>query len=392
MTRLTRGRLAWLVVIGFVSVASCSTVSFYGQALRGQVEILVNREAVSQVISSPNTTAVRRQALIEVGSILDFAGNTLALPAQGRYMRVAEINRRYVVWNVVAADLLSTEPLARCYPVIGCAAYRGYFTIEGAAREANRLQRRGYDVHVSGIAAYSTLGWFDDPLLSTFLDWRVERLAELLFHELAHVVVYVAGDSAFNEAYASFVGERGVKRWLKERGGDVEAYRLRRQARDRLDNYLIAWRERLRRLYAGDDSEETKTERKRWAMQEIGRCYRRHRVPLGAGRFDGYMEAPFNNARLAQVATYGYWVPAFEALFSAGREDWKIFHADVIALSELPRGERDERMLRLSEEEKAKTRNDHGTEQIECQPFSDHSIDAEATGGKHDQIWSGRDG
>ena len=344
------------------------------------MEILVNREAVTHVISSPNTTAVRRQALIEVASILDFAGDTLGLPAQDRYMRVVEINRPYVVWNVVAADLLSTEPLARCYPVIGCAAYRGYFTIEGAAREANRLQRRGYDVHVSGIAAYSTLGWFDDPLLSTFLDWPVERLAELLFHELAHVVVYVTGDSAFNEAYASFVGERGVTRWLKERGGDVEAYRLRRQARNRLDNYLIAWRERLRRLYAGDDSEETKTERKRWAMQEIGRCYHRHRVPLGAGRFDGYMEAPFNNARLAQVATYGYWVPAFEALFSAGREDWKIFHADVIALSELPRGERDERMLRLRQEEEAKNRDDHGTEEIECEPLSDHSIDAEATG------------
>ena len=380
LTRLTRGRSAWLVVIGLVAVASCSTVSFYGQALRGQVEILVNREAVTHVISSPNTTAVRRQALIEVASILDFAGDTLGLPAQDRYMRVVEINRPYVVWNVVAADFLSTEPLARCYPVIGCAAYRGYFTIEGAAREANRLQRRGYDVHVSGIAAYSTLGWFDDPLLSTFLDWPVERLAELLFHELAHVVVYVTGDSAFNEAYASFVGERGVTRWLKERGGDLEAYRLRRQARDRLDNYLITWRERLRRLYAGDDSEEIKTERKRWAMQEIGRCYRRHRVPLGAGRFDGYMEAPFNNARLAQVATYGYWVPAFEALFSAGREDWKIFHADVIALSELPRGERDERMLRLRQEEEAKNRDDHGTEEIECEPLSDHSIDAEATG------------
>ena len=380
LTRLTRGRSAWLVVIGLVTVASCSTVSFYGQALRGQVEILVNREAVTHVISSPNTTAVRRQALIEVASILDFAGDTLGLPAQDRYMRVVEINRPYVVWNVVAADFLSTEPLARCYPVIGCAAYRGYFTIEGAAREANRLQRRGYDVHVSGIAAYSTLGWFDDPLLSTFLDWPVERLAELLFHELAHVVVYVTGDSAFNEAYASFVGERGVTRWLKERGGDLEAYRLRRQARDRLDNYLITWRERLRRLYAGDDSEETKTERKRWAMQEIGRCYRRHRVLLGAGRFDGYMEAPFNNARLAQVATYGYWVPAFEALFSAGREDWKIFHADVIALSELPRGERDERMLRLRQEEEAKNRDDHGTEEIECEPLSDHSIDAEATG------------
>ena len=377
---LTRSWLGWLLVIGFVSVASCSTVSFCGQALRGQVEILVNREAVTHVISSPNTTAVRRQALIEVASILDFAGDTLGLPSQDRYMRVVEINRPYVVWNIVAADFLSTEPLARCYPVIGCAAYRGYFTIEGAAREANRLQRRGYDVHVSGIAAYSTLGWFDDPLLSTFLDWPVERLAELLFHELAHVVVYVTGDSAFNEAYASFVGERGVTRWLKERGGDLEAYRLRRQARDRLDNYLITWRERLRRLYAGDDSEETKIERKRWAMQEIGRCYRRHRVPLGAGRFDGYMEAPFNNARLAQVATYGYWVPAFEALFSAGREDWKIFHADVIALSELPRGERDERMLRLRQEEEAKNRDDHGTEEIECEPLSDHSIDAEATG------------
>lgn len=380
LTQLTRVRIAWPIFLGFVSVASCSTVSFYSQALRGHLEILVNRDDVRDVISSPNTSAVRRHALIGATSVLDFAGRELALPAKGRYARVAEIDRRYVVWNVVAAAALRTEPLARCYPVIGCTAYRGYFTAEGASREANRLRRRGYDVHVSGVAAYSTLGWFDDPLLSTFLDWPVERLAELLFHELAHVVVYVRGDSAFNEAYASFVGERGLLRWLEEHGGDAAAYRSHRQARVRLDTYLMTWRESLARLYAGMESRAIKIEHKHWAMQEIGRCYRRHRAALGAGRFDGYMEQPFNNARLAQVSTYRHWLPAFEAIFLASAEDWKAFHAEVLALSELPRGERDGRLVRLSQKKEAKTRDDHSAEEIECKPFFDHSIDTEATG------------
>ena len=344
------------------------------------MEILVNRDAVLDVIAAPATTVGRRQALTEAVSILDFAGDELALSAQGRYVWVAEIDRQYVVWNVIAADSLGIEALARCYPIIGCAAYRGYFTIEGASREAERLRRRGYDVYVGGVAAYSTLGWFDDPLLSTFLDWPVERLAELLFHELAHVAVYVTGDSAFNEAYASFVGERGVMQWLEERGGDVEAFGIRRRASIRLDDYLMAWRERLGRLYAGRASQPTKIELKDWAMQEIGQCYRRHRALLGAGRFDRYMEEPFNNARLAQISTYRRWLPAFEALFLAGEEDWKTFHAEVSSLSELPRDERDRFLLGLSEKKEAKSRDDQGAEEIECKPFFDHSIDTEATG------------
>ena len=380
MARLTRILIAWPIVFGFISVASCSSVFFYGQALRGHVKILVNRDAVRDVIASPDTRVGRRQALIEAVSILDFAGDTLALSAQGRYVSVAEIDRPYVVWNVIAADLLGIEPVARCYPIIGCAAYRGYFTVEGASGEAERLRRRGYDVYVGGVAAYSTLGWFDDPLLSTFLDWPVERLAELLFHELAHVAVYVTGDSAFNEAYASFVGERGVMHWLEERGGDVEAFRLRRRASVRLDDYLMAWRERLGQLYAGGESRPIKIELKDWAMLEIGRCYRRHRRLLGAGRFDDYMEEPFNNARLAQISTYRRWLPAFEALFLAGEEDWKTFHAEVLSLSELPRDARDGFLLRLSEKKEAKTRDDQRAEEIECEPFFDHSIDAEATG------------
>ena len=363
-----------------MSVTGCSTASFYGQALRGHLEIWASREAVDDVIFSPRTTQRRRQALIDTAAILGFAGDELALPARGRYLRVAEIDRRYVVWNVVAAEIFSSEPLARCYPVIGCVAYRGYFRFAGASKEAERLRGRGYDVHVRGVAAYSTLGWFDDPLLSTFLEWPIERLAELLFHELAHGVVYVAGDAAFNEAYASFVGERGVVRWLKARGEDVDQYRKDRQAGVRLNDYLMTWRQRMHQLYTLKIPKATKIERKNWAMQEIGRCYRQYRELLGAGQFDGYMEEPFNNARLAQISTYRRWLPAFEVLFSRRSGEWQTFHAEVLALSELSREARDERLLQLSEEKEAKTRNDQSTEEIECEPFFDHSIDAETTG------------
>ena len=373
-------RTAWLVVLGCASVTGCSTASFYSQALRGHLEIWASREDVDDVISSPRTTQRRRQALIDTAAILEFAGSEMALAARGRYLRVAEIDRRYVVWNVVAAEKFSTEAMARCYPVVGCAAYRGYFSFEGASNEAQRLRSRGYDVHVRGVAAYSTLGWFDDPLLSTFLEWPVERLAELLFHELAHVVVYVAGDTAFNEAYASFVGERGAMRWLEARGDDVEQYRKDRQASVRLNNYLMTWRERMRQLYAVELPVATKLARKNWAMQEIGRCYRQYRALLGAGQFDSYMEEPFNNARLAEISTYRRWLPAFEALFLSGNGDWQTFHADVLALSELSREARFARLLQLSEEEEAKARNDESTEEIECEPFFDHTIHAEATG------------
>ena len=190
----------------------------------------------------------------------------------------------------------------------------------------------------------------------------------------------MAGEAAFNEAYASFVGERGVLRWLKARGEDVDQYRKDRQAGVRLNDYLMTWRQRMHQLYTLKIPKATKIERKNWAMQEIGRCYRQYRELLGAGQFDGYMEEPFNNARLAQISTYRRWLPAFEVLFSRRSGEWQTFHAEVLALSELSREERDERLLQLSEEKEAKTRNDQSTEEIECEPFFDHSIDAETTG------------
>ena len=227
------------------------------------------------------------------------------MPDNGSYLAYAELNRPAVVWNVFAAPVFSVEPKAECFPFTGCVSYRGFYSEADARRHAEKLRADGYDVHVGGVPAYSTLGWFDDPLLSTFIRYPDAQLARLVFHELSHQLVYAKGDTTFNESFAVTVEEEGVRRWLQAEGrsGELEAFRATQARQREFARRVSQTRERLAVVYRTSESSENMLEQKRGEWQRLRQSY------------PGIPADP-NNAFLASIAAYTELVPAFEQLLA----------------------------------------------------------------------------
>ena len=334
-------------------VASCGSVRYYSQAVWGGADVLVKRKPIDRLLESGRAqvlSAATRERLQLSQEIRDFASRELALPDNRSYRSYADLGRPYVVWNVVAAPRLSLEPKTWCYPFAGCAAYRGYFSERAALRHGDRLAADGYDVRVGGVAAYSTLGWFADPVLSTFLDYAEADLAALIFHELAHQVVYVKDDGAFNESFATAVEIEGVRRWLRSLGRDEElaTFESARRRRRDLNRYLLEVRAELESIYGSDDSDERKLARKAELFRSLPSRYRRELVPAwreagdGAGGESNLGEwlSRLNNADLVAVATYNDLVPAFRALLEVSGDSFPAFYAEVERLGALEPEER----------------------------------------------------
>ena len=233
----------------FLLVSGCSSVSYYSQLATGQLQLLKAREPVADVIADPRRDPKLRERLAQAQRARVFASEHLHLPDNQSYRLYADIGRPYVVWNVFATGEFSLAPVTHCFPVAGCVAYRGYYD-QGSARGEAALQKLdGKDVYVSGVEAYSTLGWFDDPIISSMMNWGGERLMTLIFHELAHQQFYVKDDSEFNESYANFVEQEGTRQWRAARGLAPEIS-SETQRRDQLTLLVLAARDRLKQLYA----------------------------------------------------------------------------------------------------------------------------------------------
>ncbi len=311
---------------------------FYLQAAQGQLEVLLKRRPIAALLDDPDVDAALKARLRRALAIRAWASARLALPDNGSYRSYADLGRPYAVWNVFAAPEFSLEPHRWCYPLIGCASYRGYFRRAAAEDEARRLARAGYDTFVAGIPAYSTLGWFDDPLLNTVIHWRETRLAGLIFHELAHQVVYVPGDTTFNESFASTVERLGVAQWLRERGKPAQraAWRRYLQRQAQFQDLLRHYRARLEALYARALPTARLRQEKARLFQALRADYRRLRQRWSEGpHFDAWFEAPLNNARFVPVRDYTRLVPAFRCLHERSGGDWRRFYAQVRALAEL---------------------------------------------------------
>ena len=330
-------RLALLLVCTVVP-GGCANVQFYAQAVAGQATLLFARRDAQELIEAPDTDPTLVRQLQLVSRLLRFAEDELHLPVDGRYRGYVELDG-VPVWNVVAAHEFAVEALRRCYPLVGCAVYRGYFTRRAAEREATRLSI-AHDVHLYPVTAYSTLGWFDDPILSSFVHYDEAALADLIFHELAHSVVYVRGDSGFNEAFAGFVGNEGAMRWLAATGGDAGAYRERLQSAGAYARFLSDWRGRLAGLFSEPIPDDAKRQLKAELFAAMQADYRRDRERLGGGRYDSAMARPYNNARLALVGTYEDSKQDFERLFNELGGDWPAFYAAVEERAALPENER----------------------------------------------------
>jgi len=303
-------------------LSGCETLAYYLQAAGGQFDLMARARPAAELIADPATPQALRERLETARAIREFAVRGLKLPDNASYRNYADIGRPYAVWNVVAAPEFSLEPLQSCFPVAGCVSYRGFFAQHDAERHAERLRTEGHDVYVHGVPAYSTLGSFDDPLLSTFIRYADAELARLIFHELAHQLVYVKDDSTFNESFAVVVEREGVRRWLAATGRSAALKDdLAAQERNRgLAADIDQSRARLNLLYRQRIAPEVMRERKLAELENLKAKLARR------GRF---LDMEPNNAFLASFATYTQLVTEFEFILQENANDLERFYSQV---------------------------------------------------------------
>ena len=334
-------RLIAIAAVGLL-LCACGSLRYYAQAARGQGELIVHRRAVSRLLRDPATDPALAARLRQAQQARRFASQRLGLPDNRSYTGYVELHRPYVVWNVFATPRYSVQAVPQCFPVTGCVAYRGWFSLADARADAARMQAHDDDVWIGCVPAYSTLGWFADPILSSMLRWDDDELDGTIFHELAHQLIYVKGDTAFNESYASFVQNEGLREWRKSRG--LPPQDGRREAMDEgFTRLVLDLRGRLQTLYAsGADAAAMEAGKQR----EIARFRRRYaqwqtREWPNDHRYDAWVAAPINNARLLPFGLYEQWQPAFAALFERAGRHWAAFHARVRVLAHEPKPQRD---------------------------------------------------
>jgi predicted aminopeptidase len=318
----------------------CTSLSgcYLLQSAAGQLQLLSKRKPIARVVANPATPPAVRSQLEAVSQIREFASRDLELPDNGSYRSYADIGRPYVVWSVVAAPAFSLQPKKWCYPIVGCVAYRGYFVERRAQRFAHQLRSHGFDVTVDGVAAYSTLGHFDDPILSTMLGWNDVELASIIFHELTHQMIYLPGDADFDEALAVTVEQEGVRRWLESLGRerDLARYRLQQQHFAVVLDLLTGTRDELNALYASGVDQAQMRGEKAAIFAKLRDSY--HRLELewgGQAPFGSWFDGDLNNAHLASIATYYDCVPGFQRELKAVGGDLRAFYARVRALAKL---------------------------------------------------------
>jgi len=324
-------------------LASCSTAEYYWQGINGQIDLLARAESIPSVLDKVQDPVLKRK-LERVLAIRDYASRELALPDNASYRRYTELDRRFVLWNVFAAPPLSLDPRQWCFPIAGCVNYRGYFAEKDAKAEAARLAATGDDVYIGGVPAYSTLGYFSDPMLSTFIRYPDTDIARLIFHELAHQVAYAKDDTVFNESYAVAVEEEGLRRWLAaQRDPELDRqFATGERYRATFRAVVERAREKLAAVYAGAASEEAKRAAKAEAFAEMRDQYAAAKKAWGGfSAYDYWFSQGPNNASLAAVGLYTERVPQFQALLAAEGGNLPRFYDRVKQLAALPKAERD---------------------------------------------------
>ncbi len=340
-------RRAWLSVLGLpvlMMLSSCAGggVGYYWQSVTGHLNLMRAARPIEQVVADPATSPEVSRKLALARKARAFAVSELSLPDNGSYTRYAALDRPYVLWNVFAADELSLTLKTWCFPVAGCIAYRGYYRQADAQQFAESLGD-GMDIRIGGVPAYSTLGWFDDPLPSPVLRYPDVEIARLIFHELAHQVVYLKDDSTFNESFATAVETVGVQRWLAHRealdgdSGPRRQYEAHRQRKADFLALLLAARSRLEKIYAGSGPAQSKRAAKQATFEWLRQEYRRVRDGRWSGYsgYDRWFEQPLGNAHLAAVGAYNDRVTAFLGMLDEVGGDLGRFYTLVREVADL---------------------------------------------------------
>ncbi len=354
--------LAPALLLAVLAMSGCQTLSYYSQAIKGQYQIVARQQKIEKLLADPQTPAPLKAKLQLVQSLRAFAAKDLQLPVAGHYEKYADLHRPFVVWNIVAAPEFSLEPKSWWYPFVGSLEYRGYFAKLGAQQYGASLQTIGYDVYLGGVVAYSTLGWFKDPVLNTFIFDPEPELAETIFHELGHQRVFASGDTDFNEAFATTVGQEGARRWLRAKGDPaaLENYLAGLRRTTQFARLVADTRERLETLYGDERTEAGKikaTRKNRWIppeqlrqqkqqlLRRLQQDYAQLKAQWGGNpEYDEWFARPLNNAQLNSVAAYYDLVPGFEHLLSESGGDLARFYEAADKLAQEPKAERHQRL------------------------------------------------
>ena len=331
------------LALATLAVGGCAATAYLGQSIDGQLELLRSAQPIDKLIANPETPPALRVRLEKALAIREFASRKLGLPDNGSYRRYADLKRPFVVWNVFAAPELSVRLKESCFPIAGCVGYRGYFSEEAATRAADELHTQGYDVYVAGVPAYSTLGYFDDPVLSSFINYAEADIARLLFHELAHQVAYAAGDTAFNESFATAVEREGLRRYFANTTPAIVVLQAKAALRrDAFAALVTSARQQLAQAFADAPADGARRAAKEKLLDQLKKKYAELRT--GEWRdyagYDSWFASGLNNAKLASVAVYSARVPAFEELLRRRGGDLTAFYDDVRELARLPKAER----------------------------------------------------
>jgi predicted aminopeptidase len=347
----TRGRGPLAAACLALLVSGCANVSYYFQSVSGQLDVWRRERPIEEVIADPATAQALKARLARVLEIRAFASRELGLPDNASYRRYADLGRPFVVWNVFAAPEFSVQPLQSCFLFAGCVSYRGYFAREDAERLSAGLAEQGNDIYIGGVPAYSTLGYFADPVLNTFIHYPEAEIARLIFHELAHQVAYARDDTVFNESFAVAVEQEGMRRWLA-RGGDAkqrEQFERGRRIRAEFASLVQKHRERLDALYRTRLAPDAMRGRKREILAELEAEYRSLQAEWGGySGHDRWFASKPNNAQLASVVAYSQLVTVFETLLMREGGSLARFYAAVKELAALPKEERDSRIRALA--------------------------------------------
>ena len=333
-----------LIVISVILLSACSNIGYYWHSTKGHLSIMNKRVDISTLLEDPDLDTRLRSRLLLVQEIRAFSIESLALPDNGSYTNYAQLNRPYVLKNLFAAPEFSTRLLSWCYPIAGCASYRGYYDEDLLSEFVATLKKDNSDIHIGDVPAYSTLGWFDDPVLSSFINWPEPRLAGLIFHELTHQRLYVDNDTLFNESLASAVQRIGTELWLRSRqkSDEIEQFRNSNLYRQAVVTLIEQTRAELDTLYETELSPQTKRQQK---QNILGTAIEHHAALAQSfnrkGGYTAWFSSGLNNAKLASVSAYNAHVPAFISIMNAQQGSFKGFFEYVETIAELPKSKRD---------------------------------------------------
>jgi predicted aminopeptidase len=321
----------------------CTNLPYYAQAVDGQMEILRKVQPISTIVADPNTDKALKNTLSKVILLRKFASRTLKLPDNESYMSYADLKRPYVVWNVYATPEFSVKLKEWCFVGAGCVEYRGFFSKEKADHFAEELRNKGYDVHVGGIRAYSTLGWLDDPVLNTFIGFSEIQLARLIFHELAHQIVYVRDDTEFNESFATMVELEGTRRWLASNGTSEQqdTFDAGQKREIIFTELVLKYRERLKKLFSSGANDSDKRISKSYIFSELRDEFSQLKdADKELSSYDQWFELQMNNALLSTISTYTKHVPEFRSLLTRQGGDMELFYSAVRDIGKLTKSDR----------------------------------------------------